>query len=229
MIMPKQSQTFIFICFACMVVMLSSCLTSQKLDKFIAQEYNNELPKAGKKKKAEIEVVSLTAADNSQISTTVHKTDKFLPLLVYWKYDHRYFTSMNPSIAVTTFSNAVNLQATKGLIEKLNGGKLELTVEQAPSAFSLVSKENLIWVIYAFSWAKTYIEPDRKDLIIAYKVTDSKAGIKAGKITVKNTDKNRGVRFFQSWKSATSEYLSEYAANYSGMTKSFVSQLAKEL
>jgi hypothetical protein len=229
MTMLRQSKGFTFICLACTLLTLSSCLTSKKLDKFVAEQYNNELPKPSKKKKAEIEVMSSNPIDNSQISTTVHKTDKFLPLLVYWKYDHRQICSLNPSISKTNFSNAINSLATKGLIEKLNGGKLELTVEQAPSAFSVVVKENLIWVIYAFSWAKVYIEPDMNDLIVSYRLMDSKAGIKTGKISVKNTDKNKGLRFFQSWKSATSEYLSEYNANYTSMTKTFVSQLTNEL
>lgn len=217
-----------FITAAFIVLIFSGCLTAKNLDKFVASQYNNELPKPGKKKKTEIEVISSIPTDSVQISTTVHKTDKFLPLLVYWKYDHQQSCSLNPAIAVTNFSNALNAAATKGLIDKLNGGRLELTVEQAPSAFSVVAKENMIWVIYAFSWAKVYIQPDMKDLIVAYKVTGT-AGDKAGRITVKNTDKNKGFRFFQSWKSATSEYLSDYNSSFTGMTKTFVSQLTNEL
>lgn len=227
--MLKQIKGFAFIFPACTLLMLSSCLTSKKLDRFVAARYNNELPKLSKKKKAEIEITSLVPAGNSEISTTVHKTDRFLPLIVYWKYNHRQSCSLNPTIAVTNFSNAVNSLATKTLIEKLNGRKLELTVEQAPSAFSLVVKENIIWLIYAFGWSKIYIEPDKKDLIVAYKLAGSDGGAKTGTIIVKTTDRNIGLRFFQSWKSATSEYLSEYDANFTSMTKTFVSQLTNEL
>src|ERR1019366_6629024 len=197
--------------------------------KFVATQYGNELPKPNKKKKAEIEIASLTHSDNSSISTTVHKTDKFLPLLVYWKYDHRQSCSLNPAIAETNFSNAINSLGTKGLIEKLNGRKLELTIEQAPTAFSLVLKENMIWVVYAFSWSKIYFEPDRKDLIVSYKSVGSNAVVKTGRITVKNSNKNKGIRFFQSWKSATSEFLSEHNENFTSMTKTFISQLTNEL
>lgn len=228
MTIMKQTRRSAALFCVCILLMLSSCLTSAKLDKFVAAQYNNELPKPGKKKKAEIDVTSQLAVTNSQISTTVHKTDKFLPLIVYWKYNHRQSCSLNPSIAVTNFSNAVNTLATKGLLDKLNGRKLELKVEQAPSAFSLVAKENMIWLVYAINWEKIYIEPDMKDLIVAYKVVGGE-GDKTGKITVKNTDKNKGLRFFQSWKSATSEYLSEYNANFTTMTKTFVSQLTNEL
>lgn len=206
----------------------TSCLTSAKLDKFVATQYNNELPKPGKKKKAEIEISSTLPTAHSEISTTVHKTDKFLPLLVYWKYDHRQRCSLNPAIAVTHFSNAIHNLATKALLDKLNGRKLELTVEQAPSAFSIVAHENTVWLIYAVSWEKIYIEPDTRDLVVAYKAGDGE-GSKAGKITVKNTDRNKSLQFFQSWKSATSEYLSAYNANFTTMSKNFISQLTNEL
>ncbi|MGK2860370.1 MAG: hypothetical protein ACSLE0_00420 [Chitinophagaceae bacterium] len=68
-----------------------------------------------------------------------------------------------------------------------------------------------------------------KDLIVTYKLEDGDKGAKSGKITVKNIDKNKRLRYFQSWKSATSEYFAEYNANFTSMTKSFVSQLTEEL
>lgn len=224
----KQTKTNVFLYLICILLLLSGCLTSAKLDKFVASQYNNELPKPSKKKKADIEVTSQLKSDNSQISTTTHKTDNFLPLIIYWKYNHRQSCILNSSIAVTNFSNAVNNMATKTLIDKLNGRKLELTVEQAPAAFSVVLKENMIWLVYAFAWEKVYIEPDKKDLIVTYKLVGGE-GDKTGKVTVKNTDKNVGLRYFQSWKSATSEYLSEYNAHFTTMTKNFVTQLTSEL
>lgn len=208
---------------------LSSCLTSAKLDKFVAAQYNNELPKLNKKKKADIEINSSSLKDNPLISMTVHKTDKFLPLLVYWKYDHRQSCSLNPSIPITNFSNAINSMATKNLTEKLLGRKLELTVQEAPTNFSIVAKENMIWLVYAYSWSKIYIEPDFKDLVVSYTLLDANTAVKTGTITIKNTDKHKGLRYFQSWKSATSEYLSAYNSNFTNMTKSFVTQLTQEL
>lgn len=208
---------------------LTSCLTPKKLDHFVAEQYNNELPKPNKKKKADIEVAVPATLAGAAISTTVHKTDKFLPLLVYWKYDHQHLCGLNPNIAVVNFSNAVNTMSTKALSDKLQGKKLELLVEQAPATFSIVLKENLVWLIYGFSWAKIYIEPKLDDLVVSYKVLDANSTVKSGKITVKNTDKNRAIRYFQSWKSATSEYLGEYNTNFTSMTKAFVAQLSQEL
>jgi hypothetical protein len=65
--------------------------------------------------------------------------------------------------------------------------------------------------------------------VVSYQLMENNTALKKGTITVKNMDKNKGLRFFQSWKSATSEYLSAYNANFTTMTKSFVTQLAEEL
>ncbi len=227
--MPETKKHTALLALFALLFSLSSCLTSKKMDKFVANHYNNELPKPDRKKKAEIVVTSTVPSVNSSISTTVHKTDNFLPLIVYWQYKHRQSCTLNSAIAVTNFTNTINASATKGLSQKLNSNKLELTVEEAPSGFSMVLNEHMVWLVYAFSWAKIYIEPDYKDLVVSYKMLQGDGTLKTGKIIVKNTDKNKGLRFFQSWKSATSEYLSSYNANLTTMTRSFVTQLANEL
>jgi len=214
----------IILLFACFLS-FTGCLTAKKLDAHVRKEYNNELPKP-RKAKADIVVNMMNPTGGTVISSTKHKTDKFLPLLLYWKYDHRQACELNNSIAHTQFTNTINSAAAKPIEQKLNGQKLELTVEQVPSAFSIVAKENVVWLIYAIHWAKVYVEPDTKDLIVRYKVGDTG---KTGKITVKNTSTNQNIRFFQSWKSATSEHLTEYNAKLASMTKSFITQLASEI
>ena len=225
----KKGHSIAFVVLLLALCSLTSCLTAAKLDKFVAKQYNNELPKPDKRKKSDIAVTSAITSDVAAISTTKHKTTKFLPLIVYWQYNHRQYCSLNSAIAVTNFTNAINSSATRGLVQKLANQKLELTVEQAPSAFSIVLNEHMVWLVYAFSWTKVYIEPDNKDLIVSYKLLQQDGIAKTGKITVKNTDKNKGLRFFQTWKSATSEYIAEYNANLTAMTRSLVTQLSQEL
>lgn len=224
----KKFKAFSLLCLVCILFSFSSCLTSASLDKFVAKKYDNELPKLSKRKHPDIVVNSLLKTDGLQISTSVHKTEKFLPLIVYWQYYHRQKCSLNSSIAVVNFSNAVTSLSNKGLINKLNGRKLELTVEQAPSGFSLVMDENVVWIVYAFSWVNVILEPDMNDLVVSYKVMGGEEN-KAGKITIKNTDQVKGLRYFQSWKSATSEYLYDYNTNFTAMTNAFVKQLINEL
>ena len=208
---------------------LTGCLTSAKMDRYVAEQYNNQLPKKDKKMKADIVVNTTLHCDAEMISLTKQKTSKVVPLIVYWSMDWRHTCTLNPAIAVTGFSNAVNALSSKGLAQKLAGQHLELTVEQAPSAFAIVDKSHMIWLIYAINWDKIYVEPDFKDLVVSYKLTGADNNSKTGRITIKSNAENKGIRFFQSWKSATSEYLADYNSNLSLMTKSFVNKLMEEV
>jgi hypothetical protein len=225
----KNKNSVLLISLPFVLCTLTSCLTAKKIDKFVAKEYNNELPKPSKKRSAVVEMKSTMPSGGTEISTTVHKMDKFLPLLFYWHVKESQNCSLNSAIAETNISNALSAAASKGLSQKLNGQKLELTLEQAPSAFSLIDDEHMVWFIYGFSWTKVYVHPDNKDLVVSYKLVKSDSAVKTGTVTVRNTDTNKNLRFFQSWKSAISEYIQTYNTNLALMTRSLVTKLNEEL
>ncbi len=210
------------------IAAFSSCLTPKKMDKFVASQYSNQLPKA-RKMRADIVVSSAVRSPSNDISATTKKTSNFLPLIVYWQCDYRHTCTLNPAIALSSFTNTLNTLTTKGLADKLNGQRLELTVEQIPIAFSLVEKARMVWLLYAFSWGKIYMEPDFKDLVVSYKLIQDETPVKTGKISIKGDAHNKGLRFFQSWKSATSEHLADYNANITAMSRAFVNKLVEEL
>ena len=211
------------------MIFFSSCLTSKKMDAYISDQYSNEIPRVNKRKQpAEIAYTSALPSTPSGISSTESR-NKILPLIVYWNIEERKTCTLNSGIAAADFENAVNKLASKGLNQKLSGEKLELTLEQAPSTFALVDKTHAIWLIYAIHWEKVYIEPQAADLVVSYKLYKDNNVLKNGTITIKNTEKNKGLRFFQSWKSAISEHLAEYDTNVSAMTQQLVDQLEQQL
>ena len=212
------------------VFLLAGCLSSRKLDGFVAGQFNNELPKPDKKKNPDISVASSIQFESGDISSSSKKTTNFLPLLLYWQYDYRHTCKLNPAIGVNYFRKTLMLQANKGLNQKLNGRQLELSVDQVPGAFSLTDKGRIIFlVIYAIQWHKIYIEADNKHLIVSYKLLDKGVPVKTGKINVKSIVKDQKIRFFQSWKSATSEHLGQYNVDVAEMTRNFVNKLVLEL
>lgn len=209
------------------VLVLSGCLTSQKMNAFVMEQYNNKLPGPDKKKNPAIAVTSaIPFTPEKSISVTTQKTSKVLPLILYWHYDYRHTCTLNPAIAVNSFTNTVYQQSTK-LNQKLNGQQLEITVEQVPNAFAIVDKAGIL--LFVIHWDKVFVQPDFKDLIVSYKILQNGSEKKSGKLTIKNSEQNQGIRFFQSWKSATSEYLAQYNANITSMTKTFVNNLLQEL
>ena len=211
------------------IVCFTSCLTAKKFDSYVADQYNDQLPQPDKRKKpTNVAITSTMPSDATTISSTQSQT-KVLPLIVYWNIDYRHVCTLNAQIAVSNFSKSVNAMANRGLNEKLNGRKLELTVQQIPATFALVDKTNVIWFIYAIHWDRVFIEPEAKDLIVAYKLYDTTGNIKTGSITIANAEKSKNLRFFQSWKSATSEYLERYDTDVTTMSKAFVTKLMDEL
>lgn len=213
-----------FVLLVC-TICLTSCLTSKKMDAYVASQYGNELPKP-KKNKADITISSAFSSADNHISTTIQKTSHFLPLIVYFQYDYRHTCTLNPLIGVTQFSNTISSSSTK-LSQKLNGQTLELTVEQVPSAFAIVDKGHLL--LFVISWDKIYVEPDFKDLIVSYKLLQGDTVVKKGKINIRNQERNRGIGMFQSWKSSVREYLSSYESNMTAMSKNFITKLLDEL
>lgn len=212
------------------VLFLSSCITSKKMDAFISEQYNNEIPRVNKRRQpAEITYSSTLPSTPANISST-ETHNKILPLIVYWNIEERQTSTLNSGIATAAFENTINKLAVRELNQKLNGEKLELTVQQVPTTFSLVDKTHAVWVLlYAIHWEKVYIEPQSTDLIVSYKLSGKDGTVKTGVITIKNTGKNKNLRFFQSWKSAVSEHLSDYDDDMTAMTKQFIDQLRQQL
>ncbi|HEX7904332.1 MAG TPA: hypothetical protein VF487_10665 [Chitinophagaceae bacterium] len=203
----------------------TGCVSTKKIDAYVAGQFNNQLPKPDKKNDSSISIKSSIPSDPNIISVT-EKKSKNLPLILYWKYDYRHTTTLNSSIGVNYFRKAIYQQAGK-LKQKLNGQQLELNVEQIPSSFAIVDKGHIILLFIHLY--KLYVEPDSKDLIVSYRVLQNGSETKSGKITVSNIERNRGIRFAQSWKSSTSEFLAQYNPDITEMAKTVVNKLVLEL
>jgi hypothetical protein len=212
------------------LVAFSSCVTTKKFDAYISSQYNDQVPQITIKKKANnIQVKSPLLTNDTKVSNTTQNT-KVLPLLFYWNINHRFVCDLNTQIAVANFAKAITTASARSLDNDIAGRQLELTVEQAPATFSMIDKTNVIWLLlYAVNWSKVYIEPDAKDLIVSYKLQQGDTTLKTGRITVKNNLHNQSLRFFQSWKSASSEYIVAYDQEVAVMTKEFTTKLTEEL
>ena len=211
--------------FIIILLVFTSCLTPKKMDAYVASQFNNQLPKPDKRNDSSISITSSIPSDPTIISET-EKKSKNLPLIVYWKYDYRHTCALNSAIGVTYFKKAIYQQASK-LKQKLNGQQLELTVQQIPNSFAIVDNGHILLLL--IHWHKLYVEADPKDLIVSYRVLQNGAETKSGKITVRNVEKNRGIRFAQSWKSSSSEFLVQYNLDITEMTKTMVDKLIPEL
>lgn len=210
------------------IALFSGCLTSKKVDRQVAKQYT-DIPEPKKNKPEDIITISTTLPSVGKISETVTKTSKMLPLIFYWQWNYDNTCTLNPQIPINNFSSTVLSQLNKGLQQKLNGQKLELSVDEIPNKFAINDRAHLIFVIYAFGWDNVTIKTLNSNLIVSYRIIKENTATKKGTITIPYADDKQALGMFKSWKTATGEYLDAYDANITAMSKLFVEKLLKEL
>jgi hypothetical protein len=122
--------------------------------------------------------------------------------------------TLNPKIPVNAFRSTVQSYAnSKGLKQKLNGQKIELSVDKIPNVFVLNDQGHIVWVVYAFGWDVITFRPDSQELVVSYKITNGNTETGKGVVRVANSDKVLRLRILQSIKNATGQYLNQYNEN----------------
>lgn len=224
--LPRAGELLIFL----LAIALSGCLTSTKMDRFVARQYGDRLPPETRKKDSLVAINSPVAVNSGYISSTASQTSHVLPLLLYWQLDYKNTCTLNPAIPIRYFTNTVLMEAPGRLHRELNGGKLEITVDQLPHVFAFDDKGHMVWVVlYAFEWDKVAVQPQLNDLVVSYKVLQHNTVAKSGTITVEDKEKNIPVGMFRSWKNATASYIAQYNHDMVVMARAVVDKLSKEL
>jgi hypothetical protein len=214
------------------LMFLTSCYSPKKLDKYIGAHYEDNFSPKIKSPKSFITIKTTdNITDGDNISITTKEKSSMLPLLFYFQWHYSHVSNLNQSIPLNNFSTSVlNYANSQGLKTKLNGKTVELTVESVPHIFSFEDKGWIAWVIVAhFGVDKLYFAPDKKDLVVKYRVLQGTTEVKTGVITVPNSDKVYNDKFFQTLKKMTDKYLDQYDASINQLGKDFVDKLMVEL
>ena len=212
------------------VASFTSCLTPKKLDKWMDRHYGT-LPQSSKKKPDYMEIKTSIPSMGDAISVSTKKTSNVLPLVFYWQMDYKNTCTLNPQIPISTFtSTAYQYANSKGLKQKLNGRRIELSIDTIPNVFAINDEAHMIWfVLYAYGWDYLTIQPQTSGMVVSYKIIQDNVETKTGVITVPNTDKGIHLKMFQSTKKKTWEYLGTYNSYVAAMSKSVIDKLIMEI
>lgn len=224
----KSLSTFIITLLA-ISVSLTSCLTAKNLDKEVAKQYGWQTSQPAPKQKEFLKVSSPLVDHKNQVSTSNSKTSKMLPLLFYWQWEVKVSCAINKQIPINNFTKTVTAYAEKGLKQKLNGRRIELNVEKIPGNFAIVDEARLVWIIYAFGWDKIYAKPVNHDMVVSYKVMDGETEVKKGTISVPAFDEKMQLGSYNSWKTATTDYLYQYDNTITTVSKKVIDKIVEEL
>ena len=217
-------------CLVCAaIICLCGCLGPKKINKWVAQNYEDAMPTRKKS-----DVITITSSLNSMgdvLSETQKKTSHVLPLLFYWQYDYKNTTTLNPQIGINNFTSTVFSYSNKALKQKLNGRKLELNIEKMPTNFAIDDKGHIVWVVlYAFSWDVLTVQPEDHEMVVSYKILNQdNSSYKTGTVEISNTDKGLTLGMFQSLKKKTFQCFDQYDASITSMSKMVVDKIAAEL
>jgi hypothetical protein len=224
----KKQHLLVLVTFA---AFLSGCLGPAKINKWVDKHCGETLNASTKTKGDYLSITSPLVTSDVKASTTKKQVKNFLPLLFYWQYDYMNTCTLNPKIPVNTFRSAVQSYVnSKGIKQKLNGQKLELTVEKLPNVFVLNDRGHIVYaVIYAFGWDDITFRPDNQELVVTYRVLNGTTETQKGTVTVPNSDKLRRLRLFQSLRKATYQYLDQYNESIKAMSKVAVDKIVADV
>jgi hypothetical protein len=212
------------------VVTLTSCLTPKKMDKWINKEY--EGANVSKIKSSDYIVVKTDNLPQSdKISTSQKGGNSLLPAVFYWRWKYSTVSTLNPYIPLNNVSSAITQYAnTKGLKQKLNGQRIELSFEKVPNVLSITDKGSVVYLIlFYITTDHIYIKPENESMIVSYRILKDDTETKKGSITITNKDKPVSLKVFQSVKKMTWNYLEESDNNMKAMGKEVVDKLLKEI
>lgn len=210
-------------------VILTGCLTAKKVDKQVAKQYG-EISQPNKKKSNDnITITSSLITSDTKISTSETKTSNVLPLIIYNQWNYTNTCTLNPQIPINNFISTVQTASNKSLKSKLNGQKLELSVDKIPNIFAIDDKAHVIFFGYAFGWDNVSIMSNNVDMVVTYKVSKEGLELKKGTITIPYIYDKQKLGMFKNWKKATTEFLEQYDSNITEMSKSFVEKLVAEI
>ncbi|PZR22646.1 MAG: hypothetical protein DI535_25705 [Citrobacter freundii] len=212
------------------IILLSAgCMTPKKIDRWASQHYATAITPPRKTDYITIKDASFVQGDSP--STTEKKKGKMLPLLFYWKWKLGTHTELQQNVPATVFASAMIPYAnSKRLKQKLDGQRIEITIDEVPSGFSIMDEGWLVFLIFGSVHNEVmYIDPDVKNMAVSYRVMKDNVETRIGKVSVADLNKAVDFRMFKSAKKTFFEYLDKYNSNIQMMAKETVDKIMADM
>lgn len=209
-----------------------NCSTTRAVDHWVDTHYAPMInPKVKAKDKEYITITPDITQREIPYSNTVKGNSKFIPALFYWKWQRNFNCTLNKSIPVSNFSTTVfTYAASKNLRDKLNGARLELTIDQFPNVFTF---KDYGWAVFVLVWYISHqsvsVDPENKDLVVSYNIIKDGATLKHGIVTIADRNIPIGLKFMQGTEKMAWKYLDQYDNNIKIMAKQFIDQLLTQI
>lgn len=211
---------FSFLCFSCQV---------SRVNKVFSMEYAHSQASQRLPKNDYINIRSDGFINTYQAYITETPNGKKESMFFYVKKKRTGIYMLNPKIPVMSFTNAISNYAAKSIKQKLNGGKLELTIDSIPNIFIIIDKNTGIAALIENEVAIIESCPCNKYMAISYRLLNDTGAVKKGNILIPATPIHVSIKNFQFIEKAMLEYSDLYQAGIGTMSKHFIDKLLPEL
>jgi hypothetical protein len=218
------------LCIVTLVLALTSCNISKKIDKWAGYHYAEKVPtKVNSNDYISFKFES-TIPDN-KVSVTKRTKNQFIPALFYyqWKYETR--STLNVMLPVNNFVNSfVTAANSKKIKEKLHGATLKVIINSNPADFRYNDNGWSVFLIFgAITHSKIFVEPTSPEFEIQYSIVLPSGESKPKTVSIRNPNRQKEPRFFQSLKGAVTEYLSVSDAHVKRMGQELADKIIADL
>lgn len=215
--------------FFAIIFLLPACVSPKRYAGFIRENYKNR----------DFSIVHPVAdiqlrSDSLVLFDSIAKVRKgetyFIPAIIYWGIKQSFYCELNPKIPINIFSKVCKKYADSlNFNGKLNGQRLEISINALPSRFIYKQSEDVLFLLIAgFTLSKQVILPYNNNLELTYKLYNGSEVARTGHITA--IDINKPVA--NNWKSTkkmTLYYLGLYERNMRKLSEQCMVKLAREL
>jgi len=216
-----------------LLILLTSCLGEKKYADFVYNKYNSQTQAADLTKDAPDYISVKADSSINKLDTLVvakKLKSQFIPAILYWQWENTIRCELDPKISIRTFNKYLFSYAdSANLKERLNGQKLELSINDLPNSFVYTHKGNSIILLIAYTVNDTEaIIPENKDVKISYRLVKDNIETKKGTLLI--PDETQAMQNI--WKSTqkfTWSYMSQYDNNLQKLSKNVIDKILTEI
>ena len=211
------------------IFLLAGCMGTKKYSRFVNQELSSN--SNHNKDSSNIFIFKTDSLPKHDSNVTSKKIKSlFIPAILYWQWENTICCEFNSSVptniltsTITSYSDSIKLG------DRLNGQKIELSIDRIPSTFIYTYKGYTIIFLVAYMIREIEaIYPQEEILKVRYRIMDGNKELKNGTIAINNKDKPI-KNVWKSTKKFTWYYIDRYNYNIKCLSKELIDRLLIEI
>lgn len=226
----RYNLNFAFATVVFLIVTTPACKIPKQIDKWVGRHYGRTVPSRIRDNDYITFAVN-NPLSATEVSSTKQTNKRIVPALFYWEVHYEATSTLNAMLPMNRFSNSFIAAAnSRRLRERLDGAKLEISLDANPADFKYREDGWLVWLILAYvSKDKIYVEPVSPEFAVKYTVKRPTGETSSGTVAVSSPNREKVLRFFQSIKGAVNEYLTLSDGNVDIMARELVDKVILDM